>query len=516
MTLFADQKILFSMRTLNLTAILISSLLFTLSTAQGRSLQNLTAQAFEDAKDSRPELVHFLQGLPKGADLHNHLDGSVFSEHALHSAEQKGLNYDLVANAFTTADLSESVISLVAMQQSSVHFRAFREAFSIRAWKQVPDSGRDQFFDVFGRIASSQISEGTMLRNSVRQANTQNIQHLELIAPVVPSDVQNKFDDALVNFDINDLENAYAQVVDLITQNSTTTAIKARIDNWENEGFADVVDQQTSASVRYIGYIIRVIGLRDFFIATASNLAAVNADDRIVSLTLVVPEDLPAAVADFDKQMKIIDFLWQKMGQPNLSLHAGELNLEDATLDVMKDRIRKSIDLGHSRRVGHGVSIAWEENADDLLIQMATNKTLVEICLTSNEAILDIQGREHPFELYRKYNVPMSLNTDDEGVSRSPLTLEFVKAIERYNLSYAYVLELARNSLEYSFLGGISLFEGGDFSKIISAFRRHDFLANELNSEQQLLLSNNPKLNTQIKFEAELAAFEAQFKSGRK
>ena len=516
MTLFADQKTLFSIKPFNLAAIVISSLLFASGAADARSSLGLTSQAFEDAKGSRPELVHFLQGFPKGADLHNHLDGSVFSEHALHSAAQKGLNYDLVANGFSTADLSESVISLDALKQSSVHFRAFREAFSIRAWKQTSGSGRDQFFGVFGRIASSQISEGTMLRNSVRQANAQNIQHLELIAQVVPADVQGKFNTALTDFDINDLESAYAQVADLISQESVKTSIKTRIDGWEKEGFTDVQDQQDSTSVRYIGYIIRVIGLRDFFIATISNLATVNADDRVVSLTLVVPEDLPAAITDFENQMKIIDFLWQKMGQPNLSLHAGEMNLEDATLDVMKDRIRKSIDLGHSRRIGHGVSIAWEENAADLLTQMANNKILVEICLTSNEAILDVEGREHPFDLYRKYNVPMSLNTDDEGVSRSPLTLEFVKAIERYNLSYADVLELARNSLEYSFLGGASLFEAGDFSKPISSFKRHDFLAGELSPEQQLLLSDNPKLNAQIKFERELAAFEAKFKRRRK
>jgi adenosine deaminase len=309
MTLFADQENLFPMKALILAAALFSSLLFSVGAAQARSSLGLTSQAFEEAKGSRPELVHFLQGLPKGADLHNHLDGSVFSEHALHSASQKGLNYDLVENRFTSTDLNESVISLDALKQSSVHFRAFREAFSIRGWKQASGSGRDQFFGVFGRIASSQISEGAMLANSIRQANAQNIQHLELIAPVVPADVQDKFNAALVNFDINDLESAYTQVADLIRQENVRTSIKKRIDGWENEGFVDVQNQPDSTSVRYIGYIIRVIGLRDFFIATASNLAAVNADDRVVSLTLVVPEDLPAAIADFDNQMKIIDFL---------------------------------------------------------------------------------------------------------------------------------------------------------------------------------------------------------------
>ena len=77
------------------------------------------------------------------------------------------------------------------------------------------------------------------------------------------------------------------------------------------------------------------------------------------------------------------------------------------------------------------------------------------------------------------------------------------------------MLELARNSLEYSFLGGSSLFQAGDFSKLVASFNRHDFIDGELSSEQQRLLSNNPKLQAQVKFERELATFEATFKIRR-
>jgi len=488
--------------------IALSAILFTASgLAKGRADETSAAKAFEVAKNSRPELLNFLQEFPKGADLHNHLDGTVFSEHALESAEQKNFNYDLVSNSFTSNEVGDKVISLDELKSNSVYFRAFRESFSIRAWKQVPGSGRDQFFDVFDRIASSGISEGTMLRYATNRARLQNIQHLELMASVVPSDVQAKFDSALTSFSIDDLEQAYAQISHLINEPSVSNSIQQQISSWEADALLN--QPQDTLSVRYIGYIIRVIGLRDFFIATASNLTAVNRDKRVVSLTLVVPEDLPAAVADFDNQMKIIDFLWQKMGQPNLSLHAGELNLDDATPTVLKDRIRKSIDLGHSKRIGHGVSIAWEENATGLLTQMAESKILVEICLTSNEAILGIKNDEHPFELYRKFNVPVSLNTDDEGVSRSTLTLEFVKAIERYDLSYADIIELARNSLEYSFLSGTSLYQNGDFTETIPAFKRHNFNSQNVSPEQQQLISDNPKLQAQLKFEQALVEFES-------
>ena len=131
------------------------SILFTCLTVgivEARSPQDAVAKAFEEAKGSRPELIQFLHAFPKGADLHNHLDGTVTNEDALKSAKEKGLNYDLFANAFTSSELGENVISIDAMLANAAHYRAFREAFSVRAWKQVSGSGRDQFFNVFGRI----------------------------------------------------------------------------------------------------------------------------------------------------------------------------------------------------------------------------------------------------------------------------------------------------------------------------------------------------------------------------
>ncbi len=51
------------------------------------------------------------------------------------------------------------------------------------------------------------------------------------------------------------------------------------------------------------------------------------------------------------------------------------------------------------------------------------------------------------------------LSTDDEGVSRSQLTEEFERAVLTYNLSYADLKELVRNSIEYSFAPGRELLE---------------------------------------------------------
>ena len=83
---------------------------------------------------------------------------------------------------------------------------------------------------------------------------------------------------------------------------------------------------------------------------------------------------------------------------------------------------------------------------------MRNEEILVEINLTSNESILGVRDDKHPFELYRRAGVPVCLTTDDEGVSRSNLTMEYVKAVERYDLGYDDVKTISRDCLEHSFL----------------------------------------------------------------
>jgi adenosine deaminase len=47
--------------------------------------------------------------------------------------------------------------------------------------------------------------------------------------------------------------------------------------------------------------------------------------------------------------------------------------------------------------------------------------------------------------------VPIALVTDDAGVSRSTLTLEYRKAVDDQSLDYPALKRIARNSIAYSF-----------------------------------------------------------------
>jgi adenosine deaminase len=79
---------------------------------------------------------------------------------------------------------------------------------------------------------------------------------------------------------------------------------------------------------------------------------------------------------------------------------------------------------------------------------MADKGVLVEINLTSNDIILGVNGKHHPFLTYRNYAVPVALSTDDAGIERIDLTHEYVRAVETYGLTYADLKEIVRNSLE--------------------------------------------------------------------
>jgi hypothetical protein len=86
---------------------------------------------------------------------------------------------------------------------------------------------------------------------------------------------------------------------------------------------------------------------------------------------------------------------------------------------------------------------------------------MVEICLSSNDLILGISGPRHPLATYLEYGVPVALATDDEGVSRSEISLEFLKATEDHGLGYLQLKAMARNSLQYAFIVGESLWRDG-------------------------------------------------------
>src|SRR5581483_7865086 len=185
-----------------------------------------------------------------------------------------------------------------------------------------------------------------------------------------------------------------------------------------------------------------------------------QADPRIVGINLVMPEDWYVPMHDFELHMRMMDYLHGVYPTVHISLHAGELAMGLVPPEGLRFHIRESVERGHAERIGHGVSVMYESDPLGLLHELAERGVLVEICLTSNDVILGLSGARHPLAIYRKYGVPVALATDDEGVSRSDMTQEYMRAVTEQGLSYVDLKQMARVSLAHSFLPGASLWDG--------------------------------------------------------
>jgi len=221
-------------------------------------------------------------------------------------------------------------------------------------------------------------------------------------------------------------------------------------------GAADA-DPGCRVTIRFLQQTTRTSPPEQVFAGLLFAMELIHADDRVVGLNLVAPEDHPVALRDYDRHMQMLDALWRFYPGTNISLHAGELTLGLVPAKDLRSHIREAVEKGHARRIGHGVALGYEDDAFGLLALLAQKETLIEINLTSNDQILGVKDADHPFLDYVHYRVPVTLSTDDEGIARSDLTNEYLRAIRSYGLGYRDVKMLARNSIAYSFSPGASL-----------------------------------------------------------
>ena len=225
-----------------------------------------------------------------------------------------------------------------------------------------------------------------------------------------------------------------------------------------------------SVQIRYLYQVLRGFPKEQVFAQTLLGFETASADPRFVGINFVMPEDGYISMADYALHMRMVGFLHGLYPKVHISLHAGELAPGLVPPEGLCCHIRLAVEQAHAERIGHGVDVMYEDRPYDLLKEMAAKHVMVEINLTSNDVILGVTGKDHPFPIYRKFGVPVALSTDDEGVSRIDLTHEYVRAVETYGLHYADLKQMVRTGLEHSFLPGDSLWAGpGCFRRAASA-----------------------------------------------
>jgi hypothetical protein len=275
----------------------------------------------------------------------------------------------------------------------------------------------------------------------------------------------------------------------------------------------EMADPGCNVTIRYLAQVIRTLPRDQVLAQTLLAFRLVHADERYVGLNFVSPEDHPVTLANYEWQMSLVGGLTNILPEVanGISLHAGELTLGLVPPEHLGWHIREAVYVAKAKRIGHGTDIAYDPDAESLLGYMATQGILVEVNVTSAEVILGVKGSEHPYALYKRHNVPMALSTDDEGISRIDITNEYKKAVETLAIGYSELKELSRNSLQYSFLSGGSLFEEYRESRVVEPCRKDLEAGREPSSKCQLYLEESDKAAEQWSLERRFVRFEAQF-----
>ncbi len=172
------------------------------------------------------------------------------------------------------------------------------------------------------------------------------------------------------------------------------------------------------------------------------------------------------------------------------------------------------MELGQAERIGHGVDVMDEDDAQGLVKELAQKHVMIEVNLSSNEGILGVKGAGHPFPIYFAAKVPVALSTDDEGVSRIDLTHEYVRAALDYNLTYTDLKQLARTGMEHDFLPGASLWaRPDDFTRLNASCKGETPGGEERTLTCKKFFDENEKAAAQWELERRFIAFEKTFKA---
>lgn len=478
---------------------------------------------FQTVRSDPALLRHFLYGFPKGGELHNHLDGAIYAESYIGWAAEDGkcIDLDSYTITFPPCDAQADRPPVSAIRYNADVVNRIIDAFSIRNYERRTVSGHDQFFSTFRRFVPAGIGrEGHMLAESSARSARQNIVYLELLQSwgmeqarrLAAAGAEFNPDRPLSELARHpEIEKLAAQTVarlDAIEQQWRTVLACGQ----------EHADAGCDVTVRYLAQVIRTFPRSQVLAQTLLAYHLIEKDPRYVGLNFVAPEDHPITLRDYRWQMEMIGELagHYPAAKDGVTLHAGEVNLGLVPPEHLGWHIRAALDLAGARRIGHGTDIFYDPQATQLMERMAEQGILVEINLTSSEAILGITGDEHPIRAYLKYNVPIALSTDDEGVARIDLTHEYQRAVETYKLSYDDLKYLSRNALAYSFLPGESLLVSTRTGKIVDQCDYDRAGADEELDEDKVetcleFMFRNEKAKLQAELERRFEEFEARF-----
>ena len=397
-------------------------------------------------------LYAFLKAMPKGGELHYHLAGGAYPEDMLGIAA-KG-PYCLDKTNYSVSNGKNC--SAAALATNDALYQRYLEAWSLENFVATNESAEEHFFTSFYKFMPIVADhEAVLLAGVLKRAGSQNEQYMEIL--IIPDNAQSAAFADLVKGKQNYAE----KLAGLQNSKAFNDNIQKTITNGHNviEKAHALLGCNTNpqaegcnVTVRFQYYILRQLPENAFFAMAVNAFTVAKESPDFVGINLVQQEDVPAALKPYKQQMQVLGFLHQQYPTVHISLHAGELSPTAVAPEDLRFHIHDAVTVGHAERIGHGVDIAYEDNADALAKMMAQKKIAVEVNLTSNDWLVNAKGAAHPLHYYLDHQVPVVLSTDDEGILRTDLTREYVRAVMEQHLNYQQLKSITRNAITYSFL----------------------------------------------------------------
>ncbi|MRX70330.1 adenosine deaminase [Flavobacterium resistens] len=419
----------------------------------------------EKIRNNEALLTAFFQQMPKGGDLHHHFSGSIYAEPLLERAisEDFYLNVETMAVSKTKpANGNWQTFSSIKNEGKLDHYQQqVMQTWSIKDYNGYVPSD-DQFFDSFMKFEPTiqgHFAEGML--ELKKRAIAENVSYIETQLSTIPCNMNvsdlSDFNSKLRQASSQKDEKAVLKLLDDLYKSLQKKDAKKYAEDFNTNFLAklhkDLKIDDEKFTMRYQNFVLRFMEPIDLFKNLVIAFISSNESKLTAGVNIVSPEHGENSMKDYWLHMVMFKYCHDKFPNVKYTLHAGELTLGLVQPEELTWHINDAIYVAGANRIGHGVDIAYEANSYDLLKYMSKNNIPIEINLASNEFILKVKENRHPFTLYKEFNVPIVISTDDAGILRSNMTEQYVLLAKRYqDVSYAAIKKYVYNSINYSFI----------------------------------------------------------------
>jgi adenosine deaminase len=484
------------------------------------SPEQRTALYLESIRTSPGELRSFFLAMPKGADLHCHLQGAAYAEDIIDLAAKNGLCVDPATSGLSCGPCNPNrTVPVSRAYDDADMYNRLVDDWSIRGFRPSNLTLLHSFSSILKMISPAMVDYGSVISDLRSRAAGENVQYLETMIILAPQAEAASSLGRSLGWDDN-LSRLHSRLMESGLEDLAENASLdlERYDN-ESESISKCAgskkDGGCGVDIRYQYCALRTVPKEGVFAQLALAFEVAEKCPLVVGVNLVGPEDGWRSRHDYSLHMKMVGFLHSIHPGVRIDLNAGELALGSVPPEDLKFHISEAVCLGNASRIGHGAAIMEEDCSQDILEKMARLAVAVEITPVSSGSLPGVSDGDLPLAVYVDHGVPVVLGTDHPGMLRTDLSEQFVLATEQYpGINYSEIKRFVRNSLEYSFLPGPGLWaRRGDYSMVVSACASDVPGAVELSPECLRCLEGSEKAAAQWWLEGDLADFEDRFEA---